>query len=411
MESAYAKDAICAVRYLNMNTIGVNFFGSSETSDGIGRAAALNIHCLKATNKPMETFVLSRPVALQTGRNTVIDDALVSNLKHKINIFQFSARWVPHYFSRLSDGALDGFYNIGYWFCEVPQIPDEWARQLEFFDEIWTASSFCQAAFSRAANIPVIRIPLWIEPQEQSARIKARESVFCSEPFTFLTIFNAYSDAERKNALFTIRAFLEAHGTNPAVRLIVKVSNLEHDPILSEKLAYIRSAYTNIEVIDGYVEDRVVRALYDRADAYVSLHRAEGFGLTISDAMARGIPVITTGYSGNMEFCDSYDTRLVGYALRTVGHERLRYRKSDVWAEPDLDDAICAFKELVSEHPKWIQRADRARNRIAEHFSASSVADMMNERIDLIGRNFSFSSDMNKRELDREVGILDTYGF
>ena len=99
---------------------GVNFFGSWETSDGIGRAAALNIQCLDASRIPMKTFVLSRPVALQTGRDTIIDERLLSKLNHKVNIFQFSARWVPHYFSRLSEGALDGFYNIGYWFCEVP---------------------------------------------------------------------------------------------------------------------------------------------------------------------------------------------------------------------------------------------------------------------------------------------------
>lgn len=394
-----------------MNRNGVNFFGSSETSDGIGRAAALNINCLEASSLPLETFVLSRPVALQSGRNTVIDDNLVSKLQYKVNIFQFSARWVPHYFSYLSEGALDGFYNIGYWFCEMQQIPDEWARQLEFFDEIWTASSFCQSTIARSANIPVVKIPLMIDPEPRSRRISLREQRIISEPFTFLTIFNTYSDAERKNALFTIRAFIEAHGNNPAVRIIVKVSNLEHDKILTEKLDFIRLSYPNIEIIDGYVADNIVRELYDRADAYVSLHRAEGFGLTISDAMARGIPVMTTGYSGNMEFCDSYDTRLVGYQLRTVGHERLRYRSTDVWAEPDMNDAINAFKELVEEHPKWIKRAERARNRLAQNFSTESVASMMKERVDLIGRNFTFSADMNDRELTREVGIFDTYGF
>lgn len=394
-----------------MNRNGVNFFGSSETSDGIGRAAALNIQCLEASRLPLETFVLSRPVALQSGRNTVIDDALVSKLQYKVNIFQFSARWVPHYFSYLSEGALDGFYNIGYWFCEMQKIPDEWARQLEFFDEIWTASSFCQSTIARSADIPVIKIPLMIDPQPKSLRIQSRQAGLCNDPFTFLTIFNTYSDAERKNALFTLRAFIEAHGNNPAVRIIVKVSNLEHDKILSEKLVSIRKSFSNIEVIEGYVEDSVVHELYGRADAYVSLHRAEGFGLTISDAMARGIPVITTGYSGNMEFCDAYDTRLVGYQLRTVGHERLRYRSTDVWAEPDMNDTISAFRELVSEHPKWIIRANRARDRLAEHFSKQSIASMMKERVDLIGRNFSFSSDMNDRELTREVGIFDTYGF
>lgn len=390
---------------------GLNFFGSSETSDGIGRAAALNIECLNETQLPLDTFVLSRPVARQTGNNTVIDAELLSSLKHKVNLFQFSARWAPHYFSRLGAGGLDGFYNIGYWFCEVPKIPDHWARQLEFFDEIWTASSFCQAAIARSANIPVVKIPLLIEPQSISQRIVDRGNGVKFKTFNFLTIFNAYSDAERKNALFTIRAFLQAHENNQFVRLIVKVSNLEHDPLLSRKLNEIRQSYNNVEIIEGYVENAAVLALYERADAYVSMHRAEGFGLTISDAMSRAIPVIVTGYSGNMEFCRSDDTRLVAYTLRAVGHERLRYRKDDIWAEPVLADAIAAFRELVQDYPAWLRKADGARTRISIEFSVQQVAALMRERIELINSNFSFTSDMAGREVDREVGIWETYGF
>jgi len=311
----------------------------------------------------------------------------------------------------LGEGELDGFYNIGYWFCEVPRIPDHWARQLEFFDEVWTASTFCQAAIARSANIPVVKIPLWIEPRDISQRILDRRNGRYFETFNFLTIFNAYSDAERKNALFSIRAFLDAHGSNSSVRLIVKVSNLEHDPVLSKKLDVIRARHQNVEIIEGYIENAAVQALYDRADVYVSLHRAEGFGLTISDAMSRGIPVITTGYSGNMEFCRSDDTRLVAYNLRAVGHERLRYRKDDIWAEPDMADAVSAFRELVQDYHVWLRKADSARIRVSAECSVRQVADLMEERINLINSNFSFASDMADRAVDRDIGVWETYGF
>lgn len=390
---------------------GINFFGSWETSDGIGRAAALNLGCLEEVGIPTSKYVLSRPVALQSGRDTVIDDHLISTLKHRVNLFQFSARWVPHYFSRLEKGALDNFYNIGYWFCEVPHIPDNWAHQMEYFDEIWTSSSFCANAFSRSAKIPVTQIPLHIESRELTKRMTYRIGGENKSFFNFLTIFNVYSDAERKNALFTIRAFLNAHGENENIRLIVKVSNLEHDPILANKLSAIRKQHKNIEIIDGYIETEKVQALYEEADAYVSLHRAEGFGLTISDAMSRGIPVITTGYSGNMEFCQPDDTRLVSYSLRTVGHERLRYRSDDVWAEPDMSDAVLAFKEVVTEHAKWLRKATLARARISKFFSISAVGSLMRERLDLINGNFTFQNDMIERPLEREVGIYETYGF
>jgi glycosyltransferase involved in cell wall biosynthesis len=390
---------------------GINFFGSSDTEDGIGRAAALNIECLRAAGLDLDSYVLSRPVARQTGRNTLINDGLLSALQNKVNVFHFSARWVPHYFSHLGEGSLSGFYNIGYWVCEAPKIPDQWARQLEYFDEIWTASTFCQSAIARSSNIPVIRIPHPIESRDTSLRIQSRQKGVRIGAFTFLTIFNAYSDSERKNVLFTIRAFLDAHGDKPDVRLLVKVSNLEHDHILSEKLAAISQNFHNVEIIDGYIESAEVQALYERADAYVSLHRAEGFGFTISDAMGRGIPVITTGYSGNMEFCRADDTRLVAYQLRPIGHDRLRYRKEDIWAEPDMQDATAAFRELVIDYPIWISKAARARERVSQLFSVNEVAQLMLERIKLIQSNFSYHNDMGKRDLDGMVGIYETYGF
>jgi glycosyltransferase involved in cell wall biosynthesis len=387
---------------------GINYFGSSDTADGIGRAAALNTQCLEKANIPFDSHILSRPVALQSGRDTIIDAKLLGELKHRTNIFHFSARWVPHYFSHLGDQGLKGFYNIGYWVCEVPRIPNQWARQLEFFDEIWTASTFCQTAIARVANIPVVRIPHPIEQRELSSRIAGRAT---GGPFTFLTIFNAYSDAERKNPLFTIRAFLNAHANNPDVRLIVKVGNLEHDTLLAQKLTAISQQHRNITVIEGYVATEVVQALYDQTDVYVSLHRAEGFGLTISDAMSRGIPVITTGYSGNMEFCQADDTRLVSFSPRPIGHERLRYRKDDIWAEPDMADAVQAFSELVRDYPIWLRKAARARTRITTSLSIDAVGQLMRERLDLINSKFSYINDMSDRSLEREVGIYDTYGF
>lgn len=390
---------------------GVNFFGAWETLDGIGRAASLNIACLEDAGVPLNKFILSRPVARQSGKDTVIDDQLIRSLSHRINIFQFSARWVPHYFAKLSDRALDGFYNIGYWVCETPKIPDSWAYQSEYFSEIWTASTFCQSAIAHSLKIPVIKIPHAIESRETTLRMTSRSSGAMFPTFTFLTIFNSYSDAERKNVLFAIRAFLKAHGDSPHVRLNVKASNLEHDPLLSEKLALIAATHQNIEIIPGYLGNDAIHALYEQADAYISLHRAEGFGLTISDAMSRGIPVITTGYSGNMEFCEASDTTLVAYELRSVGHERLRYRRDDIWAEPDMADTVRAFKEMVQDYPRKLRLAANARERIARRFSIEQIGSLMRERIDLINSNFSFTNDMSDRRLDREVGVYDTYGF
>ncbi len=394
------------------NQVGVNFFGPSETADGIGRAASLNLDCLKLTGNQIAEHVLSRPVALERKREfIVIDDALIHSLSCKINYFHFDAEWAPHYFSHISTGILNGFYNIGYWVCEVPTIPESWAAQLKFFDEIWTASSFCQQAISASSNIPVILIPHPIENQIVSKRIVERRQGKLFDKFVFLTIANVYSDAERKNILFTIRSFLEAFGTNKNVKLIVKISNLESDQNLATILTGIETKYSNIIIERGYVENSRIAELYDEADVYVSLHRAEGFGFTISDAIARGIPTIATGYSGNMDFCDARDILLVDYKLVAIGHDRLRYKKDDQWAEPLMNSAIKSFRLAYEDYQNRLILAESARMRIQEKFSKTAISNLIQKRLSLIDRQFQFVSDLDGRKVEIDVGIKSTYGF
>ncbi len=390
---------------------GVNFFGPFEALDSIGRVASLNIECLKSANIPHEVHLLSRPAPRQTVDYATIDDGLISSLKYKVNLFHFNARRVPLYFSRLGEDSLKGFYNIGFWVHEMQTIPNQWARQLEFFNEIWTPSSLCQSAVSLSANIPVIKIPYPIEANQISQRIQLRLAGTVYPDFNFTAVFDVASDAERKNPLFTVRAFIEAHGSNPSVKLIMKTRNLEHDKTLQEKLYQVAARYSNVKIIDGYMDSEELNALYGQTDVCVSLHRAEGFGLTISDAMSRGIPVLVTGYSGNMDFCNAAETRVISYELREVGHHRPRYRSRDLWAEPDMDDAIQAFHDLFNQYEFWARRALKARERINRDFSLEHVGRLMHDRLSLIANNFTFPDDMSDRNIDIEVGVSDTYGF
>jgi glycosyltransferase involved in cell wall biosynthesis len=390
---------------------GVNFFGPFEANDSIGRVASLNISCLEISKIAHDVHLLSRPKPNQDVNYGTIDDALISTLKYRVNIFHFNARRVPLYFSRLGEDSLKDFYNIGFWVHEMKNIPNQWARQLEFFDEIWTPSSLCHSAIAYSANIPVVKIPYPIEVNEISKRMLDISNGEIFSEFNFLAVFDVYSDAERKNPLFTVRSFLEAYSGNNDVKLILKTRNLDFDNELSTKLKIIAKNNANVIVLDGYLNDSELSELYDKADAYVSLHRAEGFGLTISDAMSRGIPVLVTGYSGNMDFCNAAETRLVSYDLVEVGYNRPRYRIDDVWAEPDMGDAIDAFKDLVENHKKWVARAMRSRKNIQRDFSIGKIGALMKRRLDLIGDNFSYSDDMSNRRIDYEVGVSNMYGF
>jgi glycosyltransferase involved in cell wall biosynthesis len=388
-------------------SFGINFFGPYEAPDSIGRAAALNIACLVSAEISHDIYCLSRPRPNEIIDYATIDEELIASLKHRINIFHFNARRVPLYFSRLNKDSLKAFYNIGFWVHEMPSIPSQWASQLEFFNEIWVPSSLCQSAVSESSNIPVLKFPYPVEVSSTSKRMLKIADGAVFPVFNFLVIFDVFSDAERKNPLFVVRAFLHAHGGNSRVRLVIKTRNLSQDKELATRLRAICASHNNIVVIDGYMD---LDQLYEDTDVYVSLHRAEGFGFTISDAISRGIPVIATGYSGNMDFCNA-DVRLVAYELREVGHDRPRYRREDLWAEPDLEDASAAFSELLDNHCTWVRRAARARSRLQQEFSVERVGMLMQRRINLISKNFTFQDDMSGRKIDSEVGIYNTYGF
>jgi glycosyltransferase involved in cell wall biosynthesis len=390
---------------------GVNFFGPYQARDSIGRSAGLNISCLESSGIPHDVHLMSRPNPKEIIDYGTIDEDLVKSLKYNINIFHFNARRVPQYFSRISKNSLKDFHNIGFWVHEMQAIPDAWAQQLEYFDEIWTPSSLCQNSVAYLSNIPVLKFPYAVKINHVTEKIE-KISRGCQSPvFKFLTIFDVYSDAERKNPLFAIRAFLNAYAKNLNVQFIIKTRNLSYDEKLREKLKSITEKFPNVIVIDTYITDEDLNNLYGDADAYVSLHRAEGFGLTISDAMSRGIPVITTGYSGNIDFCNAAETRLVAYTLRKVGHDRPRYRREDVWAEPDLIDATAAFTDLVNNHSAWVCKAALARNRLIEEYSIYDIGQKMKKRIELINRKFKFADDMSGRKIDYEVGISESYGF
>src|SRR5213075_3478239 len=106
----------------------------------------------------------------------------------------------------------------------------------------------------------------------------------------------------RKNPIGLIKAFIEAFPSADDAVLVIKTINGDKRILEIEKLRYAARGRPDIVLKDGYLSQTENNTLTALADCYVSLHRSEGFGLTIAEAMALGKPVIATGYSGNIEF-------------------------------------------------------------------------------------------------------------
>jgi hypothetical protein len=137
----------------------------------------------------------------------------------------------------------------------------------------------------------------------------------------------------------------------------------------------------DIRVVDGFVPADHVRGYAALADAVVSLHRSEGFGLTLAEAMAHGTPVIATGYSGNLAFMNEGNSYLVPYALTELEDDVGSYPAGSIWAEPDLEEAARLMRR-VAEHPDEAKgRGERGRKTIESRHSLDATARFLSERM------------------------------
>lgn len=323
---------------------GVNVVGYVRGGLGLAENVRSFARALQARKFPIALIDAN---VLEAGRNT--DDSLVGDFdqqaRFEIDIFFVN----PDHLSEAM-AALQGSnarYRIGYWFWELEAVPKEWLPAIDLVDEIWVSSEFVRAAFSRVTNKPVTLIPMAVEvdTSQLSSRV-AREGGI----FTFLFSFDFHSYVERKNPAAVIDAFVRAFpaGRND-VRLIIKSTNGEIFRSQYYELMTQASSDQRIAVTDGFVRRRQMLELVNRADAYISLHRSEGFGLGLAESMYLGKPVIGTGYSGNLEFMTADNSCLTGFSMIAVKRGDYVHGEGQLWAEADVEDAARCMRRFVDE--------------------------------------------------------------
>jgi len=278
--------------------------------------------------------------------------------------------------SELGEDFFRGRYNIGLWLWEMPCLPHAFHDRFAYHDEIWAPSSFVANALAPIAPIPVVRIPLVLEPEIRGRQIPAAEYTFCF-------IFNAHSGYERKNPLATIDAFNAAFQPEEPVRLVIKCSHAESDPQQFAEMQR-RAEGRRISIHTEEWSEQQVADLAASCDCYVSLHRSEGVALTVSDAMAAGRPVIATGWSGNMDFMNVSNSYPVSYRLVQLESRVAHYPAGGTWAEPSVDHAAQLMRYVVEHREESIGKGELARRDIEANFSNDAIARMLSARIELI---------------------------
>lgn len=237
---------------------------------------------------------------------------------------------------------------IAYWAWELPSLPLDWERGIRVCHQIWAPSRYCADAFSRPDGPPVTVVPHPVPAPTPSA-LSRSDFGFPPNAFISLAIFDAASSLSRKNPLGAIAAHRLAFGTDPSKLLVLKTHNVERAGEAWLEVAAAATEADNVRILAEDFPKADLAALIMASDVFISLHRAEGFGLSIAEAMALGKSVIATGWSGNMDFLRGPGVFAVPWHLTPAFDPQSTYQFPEMmWAEPDIAAAATQLRHLAA---------------------------------------------------------------
>jgi glycosyltransferase involved in cell wall biosynthesis len=356
---------------------GVNVVGYLRAELGVGEAARRLIAGLEAGAIPHSSIAYGRTVSRQ--EHPFRSETNVP--AYDTNVVCVNADEFANFRSELPD-LFAARYTIGLWFWEVNRFPRELHGAFRLVDEVWVASEYVRDAIVAATTKPVRVVPLPVEAPTRP--LLTRADLHLPEEFVFLFSFDFLSIPERKNPFGLLDAFTTAFAPGEGPTLVVKTINGDREPEVLERLQRRAARRSDVRIVDGYVSSAVRDGLMALCDCYVSLHRSEGYGLTMAEAMAAAKPVIATGFSGNMTFMDERNSLLVPYRITTIPGGCGPYPAGAEWAEPDLDAAATLMRR-VYENQDWARRLGRqARESILASHGHHRTADFVATRLDEI---------------------------
>jgi glycosyltransferase involved in cell wall biosynthesis len=364
---------------------GATVVGYLRTESGMGELSRSMIRALRAVDYPITTVDIDDAPQRQFDLSVAHED---QGHPLPFTIVHANAPEAVRHAVRLAPW-LRGRYAIGYWAWELQDLPENWEEGFAMFREVWTCSIHAAAAISRAAPCPVQA--MWPAlPDAVPSSLRRQDLGLPEDRFVFLFAYDLLSESDRKNPLGLLAAFRKAFRKDDAVHLVLKVTNGD---MRREDLRRLSDAASGlpVTVVERYLSRADVLGLIRLCDAYVSLHRAEGFGYTMAEAMAMEKPVVATYYSGNVDFMTPWNSFTVPYRLVEIPEDRGRYAKGRLWADPDLSAAAELMRGVFTgrEHAALVAR--RGREDVTRMLSARACGERIEARLRTVTRQLPFA--------------------
>ena len=313
------------------------------------------------------------------------------DMKHRydINVIEVAPDQVPTVFNTIDSRQLAESYNVLRTYWELPKAPREWGPMLKRIDEIWAPNAFVRNAFKEIFSGPITIIPPCVSTEEANYP-DAAEFGMERERFYFLFSFDFSSSHHRKNPLGVLETFqLAFPDLKENVGLIIKSTGSDpygtarehHEADVGEQFRASIEKDPRIRIVHDTMSRQRMLGLIRACDCYVSLHRAEGFGLGMAEAMSFGKAVIGTGYSGSTDFLSAETGFPVAYHLRSVKPGEYFWQEDQVWAEPNIDSAVAMFRLAFGDVKARTLRAAAGKALVDRKYSKAAVGAAVEERI------------------------------
>lgn len=370
---------------------GVNIVGDLQADFGVSEVTRQTLNALQAAHIPT---AYQEALYAPQSRTQPLPVGLKSGPQYSVNLIDIH---FAHFYDTVMETPphiFENKFNIAYWGWELPKFPPVSRRIFDLIDEIWVYSHYVQDSIGQASPVPVVRMPPAINAQASGNATRADFNLPENKKI-FLFTFSPASMIARKNPFAVIDAFRLAFGTSSReAALVIKTHHLDlirQNKQFKEDLQTAIDSVGGIMLHDNLSRQQIIDLLW-LSDCYVSLHRAEGFGLGMAEAMALGKPVIAPHYSGNADFMNNSNSYGVRYSLCPIEEQdhiyqpefKTTFEIGQLWAKPDIEHAAELMQNVV-HNPKAAELVgELAKDYMNQYFSPEAIGSRIEARLRIL---------------------------